>query len=91
MARYAKIEDGVCVNIIVADAEFAAAYGYIELAEGMGIGDSFDGTTWTKAPQPELPDVPDVPDVPVEASLEDRVDACEQDIEQIISGLEAMA
>ncbi len=46
---YAVIADGRCVNIIEADAAFAAQIGAVELPTGYGIGDGFDGTTWSKA------------------------------------------
>lgn len=46
--NYGVIENGVCTNIIVADALFAAKIGAVELVEGFGIGDKFDGD-WSKA------------------------------------------
>ena len=55
--KYALIENGVVVNVIVADADFAATIGAVELPEYAGIGWSYDGTTWT-APTPPAPPVP---------------------------------
>lgn len=46
--NYGVIENGVCTNIIVADALFAAKIGAVELVEGFGIGDLYDGN-WVKA------------------------------------------
>lgn len=57
MKTAAQIENGVCVNIIVLDDSATAAdyelFGAVELPEGYGIGDSYNGSEWTKAPQPE--------------------------------------
>lgn len=49
---YAIIENGVCINAIVAESDFAAEIGAVLLPDGYGIGDLFDGTTWTKKPLP---------------------------------------
>lgn len=41
---YAIIENGKVINIVVAEAEFAQAQGWIELTNGAGIGcDYIDG------------------------------------------------
>ena len=57
MKTAAQIENGVCVNIITFDDSATAAdyelFGAVELPEGYGIGDGYDGSEWTKAPQPE--------------------------------------
>jgi len=53
--EYAIVEDGVVGNVIVSDAEFAAGIGAVLLPDGFGIGDFFDGMTWTKAPAPAPP------------------------------------
>lgn len=37
MQRYKKIENGEIVNIILADAEFATAHGYVEAADDDAI------------------------------------------------------
>jgi hypothetical protein len=50
--NYAILENGVCANTIVADADFAATIGAIELPDGYGIGDTCNNGVWTKAPQP---------------------------------------
>ena len=52
MANYARIVDGVCVNVAVCDdAQTAAALGYpLEIPVGYWIGDGYDGASWTKAP-----------------------------------------
>lgn len=44
--RYAIIENGICANVIIADAVFAAQIGAVELPEGFGIGDSYNGAEW---------------------------------------------
>jgi len=55
MGNYAKIEDGVCVNAAVfEDEETAIDFGYpILIPDGYGIGDLYDGETWSHAPAPE--------------------------------------
>ena len=55
MANYAKIEDGMCVNTAVFDDEATAIdFGYpILLPDGYGIGDLYDGESWSHAPTPE--------------------------------------
>ena len=50
----AVVEDGVCVNVAVfADDADLVDFGAVEIPDGYGIGDSYDGEKWTKAPQPE--------------------------------------
>jgi len=57
--RYAIIENGVVVNVAVADAEFAAAQGWVSCPDTVQIRDTYDGQTFTPAPPapppPELP------------------------------------
>lgn len=64
--NYAKIENGVCVNAAVfEDEETAVDFGYpILIPDGYGIGDRYDGETWShaSAPEPEPEPEPD-PDV----------------------------
>lgn len=47
--RYAEIKNGVCVNIMLSSAEFAQKKGWVELPDRFGVGDLFDGETWTSA------------------------------------------
>lgn len=64
MENYAKIEGGVCVNTAVfEDEETAIDFGYpILIPDGCGIGDLYDGETWShaSAPEPEPESEPDV-------------------------------
>lgn len=55
MQNYAKIEEGVCVNAAVfEDENTAITFGYLVLLpEGYGIGDLYDGESWSHAPAPE--------------------------------------
>lgn len=55
MENYAKIMDGVCVNAAVfEDEETAVELGYpVLIPDGYGIGDLYDGETWSHAPAPE--------------------------------------
>lgn len=64
MRNYAKIKDGVCVNTAVfGDEETAVDFGYpILIPDGYGIGDLYDGESWSHAPAPEPEPEPE-PDV----------------------------
>ena len=55
MGNYAKINDGVCVNAAVFDDEVTAVdLDYpVPLPNGYGIGDLYDGESWSHAPAPE--------------------------------------
>lgn len=51
--RYAVIEDGVCVNIVKAEAGFAALMGWTELPSGAEIGWSYAAGVWSAPVFPE--------------------------------------
>ena len=55
MENYAKIMDGVCVNIAVFEDETTAVdFGYpVLLPDGYGIGCLYDGESWSHTPAPE--------------------------------------
>ena len=55
MTSYSKIENGVCVNAAVfEDEETAIDFDYpVPLPDGYGIGDLYDGESWSHAPTPE--------------------------------------
>lgn len=89
----AIIKDNLCVNIALFDSletaqSFLTAGVYdadavVELPDGYGIGDSYDGSAWTKAPEPE-PEEPE-PGPESGATLEERVTAIEDAIERGLS------
>lgn len=54
----------------------------VELPDGYGIGDSYDGSAWTKAPAPEPEPEPEPEPT---ATLEERVTAIEDAIEKGLS------
>ncbi len=58
--RYAIIENGVVVNVAVADAEFAAAQGWLACDGTVQPGDLYDGTNYTR-PEPAAPPPPPTP------------------------------
>lgn len=66
--KYAIVKDGVCENVIVADAEYAAKIGAVEIPEGFGKGDLFDGKDWA---HPELEETAD-PQADTDAMLVDH-------------------
>lgn len=50
---YAKIENGIVVNTIVAEADFAAEHGLVPLQAGAGIGWSYVGGVFVRPPSLE--------------------------------------
>lgn len=52
--RAAIIENGIVVNIAEADADFAAAQGWI-VSDTASIGDTWDGLEFAKPPAPPAP------------------------------------
>ena len=74
---YAKIENGVITNVIVADAAFAAEHGFVEFPtyidnKSVGIGWKYDGATFTE-PDP-IPEPTPAP-TPTKEQLIDEVAA----------------
>lgn len=59
--RYAIIENGVVMNVAVADAEFAAAQGWIACEGIVQPGDLYDGQMFTPAPPAPPPPPPPTP------------------------------
>jgi len=55
---YAKIENGVVVNVIVAEADFAAEHGLVPLQEGSGIGWSHVDGVFVQPPAPAIEETP---------------------------------
>ena len=90
----AIIKDNLCVNIALFDSletaqSFLTAGVYdadavVELPDGYGIGDSYDGSAWTKAPEPKPEPEPE-PEPEPTATLEERVTAIEDAIERGLS------
>ena len=88
----AIIKDRTCINIALFDSlataqSFLTAGVYdadtvVELPDGYGIGDSYDGSAWTKAPAPEPEPEPEPEPT---ATLEQRVTAIEDAIEKGLS------
>lgn len=69
--RYAVIENGRVVNVILADEGFIAAHGLRAVpSDEAGPGWAFDGTRFTPPPRP--PDPPAPPDPRREALAEAR-------------------
>lgn len=54
MNNYAIIENGIVVNVAMADPEYADAQGWVA-AQGAGIGWAWDGETFTAPPAPPEP------------------------------------
>ena len=51
--KYAIVENGVCINVIMAKADFATAIGAVELPDGYGIGDTYIDGEWSHPEPPE--------------------------------------
>lgn len=43
---YGIIENNICINVIVADRQFAQSLGAVEVPEGYGIGDGYKNGKW---------------------------------------------
>jgi hypothetical protein len=55
MPNYAIIENGVVVNAVIAEPEYATKQGWIGLPAGAGIGWDYDGANFTdNRPVPEI-------------------------------------
>lgn len=63
MPTYADVDDGVCVNVIIADESFRDAFSEAfpehemigpidDLDPEPGIGWVYDGKTWSRPPEP---------------------------------------
>lgn len=98
----AIITDGVVENSCVFDdiltaQEFLTANVWpgaevvIELPESYGIGDSYNAQTgeWTKAPAPEEPEEPEPPEP--EPTLEERLEATEEENRQLKAQVKAQS
>lgn len=46
--RYGILANDVCVNVILAEADFAAEIGAVEIPAGFGIGDRYVDGEWNK-------------------------------------------
>lgn len=54
MPNYAIIENGVVVNAVIAEPEYAAEQGWVALTAGAGIGWDYDGSNFIdNRPKPE--------------------------------------
>jgi hypothetical protein len=60
MVKHVIIENGVVINVVVSEADFAAEQGWIASDEAQ-IGDTWDGTTFTSPPAPEPAPLPPPP------------------------------
>lgn len=89
----AIIKNGTCINIALFDSLKTAqsfltagvfeADSVVELPDGYGIGDTYDGETWTKVPEPEPGESESEESKPTtDTSLEERVAAIETAIEK---------
>lgn len=89
----AIIKNGTCINSALFDSLKTAqsfltagvfeADSVVELPDGYGIGDTYDGETWTKAPEPEPGESESEESKPTtDTSLEERVAAIETAIEK---------
>lgn len=50
MGRYAVVEDGLVINVVVADSELASTKGWIQ-TDTAGPGWTYDGNGFTPPPQ----------------------------------------
>lgn len=54
---YAIIENGICVDVVMGDEEFAKLLNLVEVPDGFGIGDYYIDGVWSHElnPTPEPP------------------------------------
>jgi hypothetical protein len=50
VSNYGVIEDGVVVNAVLAEADFAAEQGWVLLPDGVGPNWLYDGSTFSEPP-----------------------------------------
>lgn len=55
--QYGKIENGIVVNVIVADEEFAKEHGFVLIPQNAGIGWTYSNGVFEAPPQP-IPELP---------------------------------
>jgi hypothetical protein len=68
--KHAVIENGVIVNIVLAEPDFASQMGWIAFPDfvaekAVGIGWSYDGTNWVAPVEPVIPEPEPAPEVTV--------------------------
>lgn len=59
MKNYAEIKKDLVVNVIVADANFAEAMGYVEIPDYVGVGWKLETGNWI-SPTPYTPSEADI-------------------------------
>jgi hypothetical protein len=69
---YAIIESGVVVNAVLAEPDYAASQGWIELPAGAGIGWAYDGEAFTPPVIPPKP--PEEVQAEIVAATQTRLD-----------------
>lgn len=84
--RYAMIEDGVVINTIEAEPEFAEEFDCLLLESGFGIGDFYQDGQFIRKPRPEVPEELDDNSEP---TLEERTAALEEAMLAIMTGGQA--
>lgn len=54
MPNYAQLDSDTVTNVVVAEADYAAEQGWVEVPadQPVGIGWTYDGTNWTAPPLP---------------------------------------
>lgn len=81
--KYALIENGVVVNVIAAQAEFAKTLGAIELQPGFGIGDLYQNGTYVRKEIPQEEEEDPERYVP---TIEERTAALEEAMLLVMEG-----
>ena len=79
--RYAIIENGVAVNVVIADAEFAATHGWVECPDA-GPGWTYADGVFT-APVVVEPPVPEPPPAPTKEELLAQLNALSAQIQAL--------
>lgn len=81
--KYALIENGVVVNVIAAEPEFAKTLGAVELQPGFGIGDLYQNGMYVKK---EIPQEEEAEPEPYAPTIEERTAALEEAMLLVMEG-----
>lgn len=81
---YAVVENGVVVNTVASNAEFAAQQGWIQCPREVGPGWLYDGVNFTRATQKEPEPAPPVAKPTIE-ELKAQLDTLTTQLQQLLS------
>jgi len=78
--RYAIVENGVVVNVVLADADFAAQHGWMAVPKEVGPGWVYTDAQFSAPPPPPAPPEPVPAPAPTKAELLAQLQALQAQI-----------